>query len=156
MLWYLIPTLMLLPQWVMAFAKVSGRIKWRNLNLNFLLIVRLIHVVSPASFCVLGSLLVTLGVRVFEGESGSCSVISNSLPPHGLYSSWDSPGQNTALDSHSLFQGLFPTQELNPGLPHWRQILYQLSHQGSPLGGNGRKSKTLFLRREKFGSRVLG
>ena len=47
----------------MAFAKVSGSIKWKNLNLNFLLIVRLIHVVSPASFCVLGSLLVTLGVR---------------------------------------------------------------------------------------------
>ena len=119
------------------------------------------HIISTTrgfvkSFCVLGSLLVTLGVRVFEGESGSCSVISNSLPPHGLYSSWDSPGQNTALDRHSLFQGLFPTQELNPGLPHCRQILYQLSHQGSPLGGNGRKSKTLFLRREKFGSRVLG
>jgi len=27
-------------------------------------------------------------------------------------------------------QGIFPTQELNPGLPHCRQILYCLSHQG--------------------------
>ena len=34
--------------------------------------------------------------------------------------------------SLSLFQGIFPTQGLNPGLPHWRRILYQLSHQGSP------------------------
>ena len=34
--------------------------------------------------------------------------------------------------SLSLLQGIFPTQGLNPGLPHWRQILYQLSHQGSP------------------------
>ena len=35
-------------------------------------------------------------------------------------------------DSHSLLQGIFPTQGLNPGLPHCRQILYQLSHKGSP------------------------
>ena len=34
--------------------------------------------------------------------------------------------------SHSLLQGIFPTQGLNPGLPHCRRILYQLSHQGSP------------------------
>ena len=46
----------------MAFAKVSGHIKWSNLDLSVFLIVRLIHVVSPASFCVLESLLVTLGV----------------------------------------------------------------------------------------------
>jgi len=32
----------------------------------------------------------------------------------------------------SLLQGIFPTQGANPGLPHYRQILYQLSHQGSP------------------------
>ena len=31
-----------------------------------------------------------------------------------------------------LLQGIFPTQGLNPGLPHCRQILYQLSHKGSP------------------------
>ena len=35
----------------------------------------------------------------------------------GLYSPWDSPGQNTGVDSHSLLQGIFPTQESNPGLP---------------------------------------
>ena len=47
-------------------------------------------------------------------------------------SSWNSPGQNTGVGSLSLFQGIFPTQGSNPGLPHCRQILYQLSHKGSP------------------------
>ena len=45
---------------------------------------------------------------------------------------WNSPGQNTGVGSHSLLQGIFPTQGLNPGLPHCGWILYQLSHQGSP------------------------
>ena len=67
-----------------------------------------------------------------DSESESCSVVSNSLPPHGLYSSWNSPGQNTRVGSLSLLQGIFPTQGSNPGLLHCRQILYQLSHQGSP------------------------
>ena len=44
---------------------------------------------------------------------------------------WNSPGQNTGVGSCSLLQGIFPTQGLNPGLPHCRQILYQLRHQGS-------------------------
>ena len=47
-------------------------------------------------------------------------------------SPWDSPGQNTRVGSLSLLQGIFPTQGSNPGLPHYRRILYQLSHQGSP------------------------
>ena len=58
--------------------------------------------------------------------------VSDSLQPHGLHSPWSSPGQNTGVGSFSLLQGIFPTQRLNPGLPHCRQILYQLSHQGSP------------------------
>ena len=42
---------------------------------------------------------------------------------------WNSPGQNTGVGSLSLLQGIFPTQGSNPGLPHCRQILYQLSHE---------------------------
>ena len=64
--------------------------------------------------------------------SESCSVVSDSLWPHGLYSPWNSPGQNTGVASLSLLQRVFPTQGWNPGLPHCRQILYQLSPQGSP------------------------
>ena len=45
---------------------------------------------------------------------------------------WNSLGQNTGAGSHSLLQGIFSTQGLNPVLPHCRWILYQLSHEGSP------------------------
>ena len=44
-------------------------------------------------------------------------------------------GKNTGVGCHFLLQGIFLTQELNPGLLHCRQILYHLSHQGSPLYG---------------------
>jgi len=50
---------------------------------------------------------------------------------------WDSSGQNTGVDNLSLLQGIFPTQGLNPGLLHCRQILYQLSHNGSPKDFSG-------------------
>ena len=45
---------------------------------------------------------------------------------------WNSSGQNIGVDCCSLLQGIFPTQRLNPGLLHCGQILYHLSHQGSP------------------------
>ena len=104
-----------------------------------------------------------------ESESGW--VVSHSLWPHGLYSPWNSPGQNAGVGSLSLLQRTFPTQESNPDLSKWqadslpaepqrkpkntgvsslsllqqifptqesnwdllhcRQILYQLSYQGS-------------------------
>ena len=70
-------------------------------------------------------------------ENESCSVVSDSLRPHGLYPTrllcpWNSPGQSTGVGSHSLLQGILPTQGLNPGLLHCGWILYCLSHQGSP------------------------
>ena len=65
-----------------------------------------------------------------RSESESHSVASDSLQPHGLYSPWNSPGQNTGVISLSLLQQILPT---NWGLLHCRQILYQLSYQGSPL-----------------------
>ena len=51
----------------------------------------------------------------------------------GLQSPWNSPGQKTGVGSLSLLQGIFPTHRSNSGLPHCRQILYQLSHKGSPI-----------------------
>ena len=44
---------------------------------------------------------------------------------------WDSPGKNTGVGCHLLLQEILPTQGLNPGLPHCRQTLYPLSHEGS-------------------------
>ena len=64
--------------------------------------------------------------------SESRSVASLFATPWTIYSPWDSPGQTTGVNSLSLLQGIFPTQGSNPGLRHCRQILYQLSHQGSP------------------------
>ena len=68
----------------------------------------------------------------------SCSVVSDSLQPQGLWSSgllcpWDSPGKNTRVDSHALLPRIFPTQGLNPGLLHCRQILYCLNYQFSSV-----------------------
>ena len=67
-----------------------------------------------------------------KSESESHSVVSDSLWPHELYSPLNSPGQNTRVGSLSLLQGIFPSQGLNPGLPHYRHTLYQLSPKGSP------------------------
>ena len=67
----------------------------------------------------------------------SCSVVltlcdSRDSSPPGSSVHGDSPGKNTGVDCHALFQRIFPTQGLNPGLPHCRWILYQLSHKGIP------------------------
>ena len=65
----------------------------------------------------------------------SCSVMSNSFVMLWIVACqiplWDSLGKNTGVCSHSLFQGIFPTQGLNPDLLHCKWILYQLSHQWS-------------------------
>ena len=66
-----------------------------------------------------------------ENKNEICSVVSDSLQPHGLYSPWTSPGHSTGMCNHYLLQGIFPTQGSNPGLPHCRQNLYQLNQQGS-------------------------
>ena len=65
----------------------------------------------------------------------SHSVLSGCLRPHGLYPPSllrprGSPGKSTRVSCHFLLQGIFPTQGLNPGLLHCRQILYHLRHQG--------------------------
>ena len=68
--------------------------------------------------------LVWLSERKWKWESLSCIWL--------FVTQGNSPGQNIGV-SLSLLQGIFPTQGSNPGLPHCRQILYQLSHKGSPI-----------------------
>ena len=58
-----------------------------------------------------------------------CDLTACSPPDSPVHA--DSPGKNTRGSCHALLQGIFPTQESNPGLLHYRQILYHLSHQGS-------------------------
>ena len=59
-----------------------------------------------------------------------CDPMDCSLPSSSVHK--DFPGKNTGVGCHALLQRMLPTQRSNPGLPHCRQILYQLSHQGSP------------------------
>ena len=58
-----------------------------------------------------------------------CDPMDGSPPGSSVYG--DSPGKNIGVGRHALLQGIFPTQGSNPSLPHCRQILYHLSHQGS-------------------------
>ena len=64
----------------------------------------------------------------------SCPTLCDPMDcsPPGSSAHRDSPGKNTRMGGHSFLQGIFPTQGSNPGLPHCRQIPYQLSHRGSP------------------------
>ena len=66
-----------------------------------------------------------------ESEWKSLSRVWLFATPWAIQS-MEFPGQNTRVGSCSLLQGIFPTQGLSPGIPHCRQILYRLSHQGSP------------------------
>ena len=61
----------------------------------------------------------------------SRSVMSDSATPWTIQS-MEFSSQNTGVGSLSLLQWIFPTQKLNRGLLHYKRILYQLSHQGSP------------------------
>ena len=65
----------------------------------------------------------------------SCPTLCNLMDcsPPGSSVHGDSPGKNTGVGCNALLQGTFPTQGLNPGLPHCRWIRYQLSYQGSPI-----------------------
>ena len=67
----------------------------------------------------------------------SRSVVSDSFWPHvpwptRLPCPWNSPSKNPGMGCHSLLQGIFPTQGLNPGPLHCRKTLYHLSHSGPP------------------------
>ena len=59
------------------------------------------------------------------------SVVSDSWL-HGLYSLWNSLGQNPGVGGHSLLQGIFPTQGWNTGLPHFRQDSLPSEPSGKP------------------------
>ena len=77
--------------------------------------------------------------------------MSDPLRPPGLYSPWNSPGQNSRVGSLSLLQGIFSAQGSNPGVLHCRQILYQLNHQDMfSYRGHHRKQLMLHLQKLLF------
>ena len=93
-------------------------------------LVLVLRVQGSESIFQLNAMSCVISIKVKWSESRP--VVSDSLQPHGLYSTWNSPGQIIRAGSLSLLWGIFPTQGSNPALPHCRQILYQLSHKGSP------------------------
>ena len=75
---------------------------------------------------------------VLEAAAAKSLQLCLTVRPHGLQTTrllrpWDFPGKSAGVDCHFLLQKILPTQESNLGLPHCRQTLYCLSHQGSPL-----------------------
>ena len=75
----------------------------------------------------------TYGHLIFDKVKSLSRVqLFHGLQPTRLLCPWDFPGNTTGVDCQFLLQGIFPTQGLNRGLPHCRQTLYHLSHQGSP------------------------
>ena len=82
------------------------------------------------------------GVLVAQSVCVCCSFVFHSLKLHGLWPArflcpWNSPDKNIGVGCDSLLQGIFLTQEVNPGLLHCRQILYHLSQLGNPIFING-------------------
>ena len=77
-------------------------------------------------------LFLCCAVLCLVSQMGLALCDSMDCSPPGFSSHGDSTGQNTGVGCHALLQRIIPTQGLNPDLPHCRQILYRLSHQGSP------------------------
>ena len=84
----------------------------------------------------LNAIITSLGfvVLVWELVSVSCSVVLDSLQPHGLqpirvFCPWDFPGKDPGVGCYFLLQMIFPTQGSNLDLLHCRQILHHLSYE---------------------------
>ena len=118
-----IPSLLSAHNYRRAFPQPGPALHWQGL---------LSLSVCAKSLQCLGTLERKALNQIVMGESESRSVMSNSLRAHGLYSPWNSPGQDTGVGSLSLLQGFFPTQGSNP---HCRSFTLQVdSIPAEPLG----------------------
>ena len=81
--------------------------------------------VAPLRQTASSQTLMKVKVSVAQSCPTLCDPMDCSPPGSSVHG--DSPGKNTGVDNHSLLQGIFPTQGLNPGLLHCRQILYHKS-----------------------------
>ena len=85
----------------------------------------------------------------------SLSRVLHSATPwtvaYQLLHAWDFPGKNTGVGYHFLLPEIFPTQGLNPGLPHCRQTLYHLSYQGNL---RWLRWATMHVKLQSFGTRL--
>ena len=91
---------------------------WTCVCVWYMCVCECVHVCVHKCECVL------VKVKVAQSCPTLCDPMCYTSP-------WNSPGKNTGVGRLSLIQGIFPTQGLNPGLPHCRWILHQLSHKGN-------------------------
>ena len=70
------------------------------------------------------------GILMLCCAAQQCPTLLDPMDPARLLCPWDSAGNNTEGGCQALLQGISSTQGLNSGLPHCRQILYHLNHQG--------------------------
>ena len=108
--------------------------KWRNKSFssyNAFILRCLVERKQRSKFWLYVYFLWSFDVVCHESVSELVTQSCLTLRPHGMQPyrqlcPWNSPGKNTGLpvDCHSLLQGIFPTQESNPGLLHCGQILY--------------------------------
>ena len=91
-------------------------------------------IIRPQSYKIRILTLMAPHLALLVSVIQSCPTLCDPMDcsPTRLLCPWDSPGKNTGVSSHVLLQGIFLTQGPNPGFLHCRQILYQLSYQGSP------------------------
>ena len=87
--------------------------------------------IHTALSCFFLLLAINFPLRVQSVVTQSCRLFATPwTTAHQVPLSMGFSRQNTGVDCHFLLQGI--TQGSNLGLPHWRQILYCLSHKGSP------------------------
>jgi len=125
--------------WKVQCVCVCFRYKIANVN-PLIYLVRRIHLFgSKGMGCVLCCVFIILVVEscaMLCLVTQLCSTLCGPTDyrPPGSSDHEDSPGKNTGVCCRALLQGFLPIQRSNPGLLYWRQILYKLSHQGSPRG----------------------
>ena len=125
-------TLVLLPGKFLGYGSLVGYSPWGHKESDT--IKQLTHTHTQTQdggieFALLMMLIIVADLSLWSGEvKWKLLVMSHSLRSRGLYIPWNSPGQNTGVGGLSFLQGIFSTQVSNPGLPHYRWILYQLNH----------------------------
>ena len=124
------PDAMILAFWMLSFKPTFSLSCLPFIKRLFSFLLSAISVVSSAYLMLLVFLPAVL-IPACASSSLAFLMIYSLWSPR-VCSPWNSPDQNTGVGSLSLLQGIFPTQESNPGLPYCRRILYQLSHKGSP------------------------
>ena len=129
------------------------------MSLLFNMLSTLVIAFLPRSKCLLISWLQLPSAVILCWVSQSCSTLCNpmncSMPGCSVHE--DSPGKNIGVGCHALLEGILSTQGLKPGLQHCRQILYQLSQQGSSdFGDQENKSVTVSIMSPSICHEVMG